>query len=230
MQNDLIETIRRYGHWRINLRPKVVPAEPVLLGRCQELVEKSSVSLRGWDFPHTSRGNTDDGGYLRGKDFVENWTNWFGMIEFWRIYKSTQFISYLCLREDTKPEEHGNLQNPILDVVGTIYSVTEFCEFLHRLTNNGLYQQGATLSISLINTRGRVLRAGRGRVPFFDPKVTDAERLEVNREIHPRSWGDIYQSVAVDLCIELFDYFGWNPDRTQIQVEQEKFYRREWAY
>jgi hypothetical protein len=144
------------------------------------------------------------------------------------MYRSTQFLSYVALREDTMKEEHGNPQVPILEVVSTIYSITEFAEFAHRLAGQGIYDAGATISIILSGTRGRQLRAGAGRFPFLEPHKTNVPQVEVNRSLSAdRLKADDYRSFAVDACLEVFDQFGWNPARSQIEADQERFYQRQ---
>src|SRR5690349_4767858 len=118
MREGLLERIREVGHWRINYRPKIKPAAPLRLAQCREAVEKSRVSIRGWDFPHISVGRADGtGGFTNAGDHVENWTEWYGFREFWRMYRSTQFLAYLALREDVMPQEMGGSPNArVLDI------------------------------------------------------------------------------------------------------------------
>ena len=119
---------------------------------------------------------------------------------------------------------------PILNTVGTTYSITEFVEFLHRLHKHGLYEGGAHLSVELRNTGNRVLSAGQFRIPFFDRYSTTADTLKLERRVYPEQMSDDYRELAVELCVELFDSFGWNPPKSQIEADIDRFYRREFAY
>ncbi|MEO9634513.1 MAG: hypothetical protein ABJF89_02325 [Parasphingorhabdus sp.] len=230
MKEGLLELICNSGYWRVNLRPLNLPDEPLLLGRCQEVVEKARVSIRGWDFPHINYRNDDAGGYERGAEFIENWTEWSGFNEFWRMYKSTQFLAYVALREDTKPNDHDNPQIPILNIVGTVYQITEILEFCHRLYKAGLYQGGVSLGLSLYGAEGRMLSAGQNGIPFHDLKQTHAEQIEINKSLGPERLAEEHMKIAIDICVELFDHFGWNPDSTQLQSYQEGFYRQDYRY
>lgn len=229
MKNGLLEEIQKVGHWRVNVRPLADPAM-LSLSQCRDIVERSSVSIRGWDFPHISRGEGSEGGSVLAGEYVENWTDWMGFKEFWRMYKSSQFLSYVSLREDTRPDEHGNPKVAVLNAVGAVYSVTEFIEFSHRLYEHGLYASGATVSVTLMNAENRHLTPGLNSIPFFTPKVTQAAALELRRSLQATELGETYRRVAVDMCVELFDHFGWNPDRRQIEADQEGFYRQTWRY
>jgi hypothetical protein len=230
MRDDLVNKIRQFGHWRVNFRPTRELPEPLTFQNCREIVEKSAVSIRGWDFPHINRKNDDEGGYETVGSYVQNWTDWWGFFEFWRMYKSSQFLAYLALREDTRPDEHGNPSIPILNTTGTIYSITEFVEFLHRLNSHQLYQNGAEFYLELRNTNGRILTAGQHRIPFFERYTNNGDVIRLVRRLRPQQLAEDHRSLAIELCLEMFDNFGWNPARSHIESEIERFYKREWSY
>lgn len=226
MKAGLLEKIQSFGHWRVNFRP-LVPLDPQLtFQRCSELVRDNAVSIRGWDFPHLSHRQDEEGGWSRGDTFHEGWCDWYGFYEFWRMYRSSQFLSYNALREDTKQE--GRLGT--LNIIGTIYSITEFVEFAHRLHKAGLYADGVNIAIELRRSTNRFLDVGPMRMPFFDRKETNADIIRLERSLDAARISDDHMSVAIDLLLELFDYFGWNPAREQIEADQDKFYRREFSY
>ncbi len=225
MKDGLLDRIRSFGHWRVNFRPLSAPGERLLLGQCREIVEKSSVSIGGWAFPYIRYRNDDEGGYSNEAEYVENWIEWFGYKEFWRMYPSTQFLAYVVLREDTRPEEYGNPQRRILNTVDTVYQITGFIEFCHRLFKKGLYKDGPHIDIALINTKNRILVADQ-RVSIC--KETNAEQIALRRHLGPERIAEDHRAIAIDLCIHLFDRFGWNPDATQLQALQERFYRQDW--
>ncbi len=225
MKDGLLDKIQHVGHWRVNLRPLVPLEQPLSFQQCSDLVRENSVSIRGWDYPHISHRQDDEGGSLRGENFHEDWCDWWDHHEFWRMYKSGQFLSYNALREDTS-EDQGRRRGS-LDIINTIYSMTEFIEFAHRLHDAGPFRDGVVIAIALRNTAGRSLDVGPNRIPFFDRKETGAENINLERSLEvPQIKGE-HQVVAVDLLLELFDFFGWNPSREQIAADQAKFYRRD---
>jgi hypothetical protein len=226
MKEGLLDTIKSTGYWRTLIRPLSSPRTNLNFASCRDIVEKSSVSIRGWDFPHISNGTNEWGGWERGNTFVENWTEWHGFNEFWRMYRSTQFLAYNALWEDTKPEHHGNPEHKILDVVVAICQISEVLEFCHRLHKNGIYEDGLELSLILKNTVNRRLSTGPRRVPFFDVKDTLATEIVMTRRIDALQLVEEHRTIAVDICLELFDFFGWNPDLGQIQFDQENFYKK----
>lgn len=225
MKTGLLERIKKAGHWRVNFRP-LAPLDPQLtFQQCFELVRDNAVSIRGWDFPHVSRRQDEEGGWSRGETFHENWCDWYGFYEFWRMYKSSQFLSYNALREDTK--EEGRVGT--LNIIGTVYSITEFVEFANRLYKAGLYPEGINVSIELRNSANRSLEVGPMRMPFLDRKSTSAQTIRLERNLNAKRIREDHLSEAVDIILELFDYFGWNPTREQIAADQDRFYRREFS-
>ena len=225
MKAGLLEKIQSIGHWRVNFRPATPLDTQLSFQQCFELVRDNAVSIRGWDYPHLSHRQDDEGGSSRGQGFYENWCDWWGFHEFWHMYKSGQFLSYNALREDTKEEGRRGT----LSILNAIYTMTEFIEFAYRLHKAGPYGEGVGITIELRNTASRILDVGPSRMPFFDRKETGADTISLERKLSAAQIGDDHQAIAIDLVLELFDYFGWNPSREQITADQAKFYRRDFS-
>lgn len=62
MKEGLLERIQAGGHWRVNARPLQPIAERLSLGDCLRVVEAARVSIRGWDYPHISHRQDEQGG------------------------------------------------------------------------------------------------------------------------------------------------------------------------
>jgi len=227
MRDDLVTKIRSTGYWRINFRPAREPRD-YLLGECRELITKSSVSMRGWDFPHVTTITDEKGGDETADGFVENWCDWSGFIEFWRMYPSGQFLSYIALREETLEGAFMTGGVGTLAVDHTIYTFTEIFEFAHRLAQHAVYPDGVRITISLEGTEGRRLWLGPDpRIRFFGQKKTTAARVELRAFLSPSTLLDGYREQALILLVRLFDRFGWNPEPKQIAAVQDRFYRKE---
>lgn len=226
MKQGLIERIREVGHWRVVIRPLVPLRELLTFRECSDIAERNRVSLRGWDFPHISRRQDDQGGNECGTDFFENWCDWNSFLEFWRMYRNGQFLSYNAVHSVGEVgADPGGVRS--LDVIDAIYTVSEFVEFAQRLAVAGLYGDGYQLDVSLRNTRGRRLSAGRERMPFWDDQSSNAETIQIERRVEPDAIQAGAISTSLSMLLELFDAFGWNPDPNQIRADQEAFYRRE---
>lgn len=228
MQEGLAEKIKAVGHWRINIRPLQPIDPPLAMNECHERVAKASVSLRGWDYPHIQR-NMKHGGSANVGTYAENWCDWSNHVEFWRMYRSSQFLHYRALWEDLSDEGQSRPAGPVLSVLGAVYTVTEATEFLSRLYNGGLYKDGASINVTLGKSADRQLWISEfDRMPFYDEKRTNAEELLVERSLQAGELEGQAGAAALSILLELFDHFGWNPDPSLIQRDQERFYKRQW--
>lgn len=223
MNNELIEKIAEGTYWRINIRPSLVLKKSLSLKECYDNVDRARVSMRGWDFPHISTSVGESGGDVRAGNYYGNWCNWSGFTEFWRMYKSGQFLSYKKLVDDWFDRKSDTNELPI-HLVDAIYSITEYVEFASRLAKEGDYQGGVIIFVSLRNAKGRALEVGRGRMPFFNKKQTEAQSIDLIGEIPNRSDSEPV-SIATKLIAEFFDNFGWNPELPQIRAEQDRLYK-----
>ena len=197
---------------------------------CSKVVDENRVQIRGWDYPHVQR-NTDHGGQRPVGTYFESWTDWTHHIEFWRMYRSTQFLHYAALWEDhLSPEDRRLAQVPdenSIGVVNAIYRVTEIFEFLARLVRADLYASGVRIDVSLNNIRERHLWVDEfTRMPFYEPKITGAAKLQFARSMSASDVLTSSSATAVDCLLLLFDGFGWNPAREQIEADQAKFVSR----
>ncbi|WP_156357877.1 hypothetical protein [Sphingomonas sp. Leaf62] len=229
MKDGLLERIQNLAYWRVLIRP-LVPLEAELSFRsCMEAVAASKVSVRGWDYPHTESERYDGrGGSGRGEDFYESWTDWEGFQEFWRMYRSGQFLSYNLLHG-----ELGMFGSPggqrIVPAVDTVYSVSEFIEFSQRLAKNVPFSAGYVVTISLRNAGGYQLSAGPRRMPFSGRLVNSSQDLTVTKRVGPNEISNGTIAIANSVLLDIFDHFGWNPDPNQIKRDQEAFFKRDFG-
>ena len=195
MIKDPIDKIKSKGYWRINFQPLVAVEKIPKLEDCKTIIENNGVHLRGWDYPHFPKRNSDTSSISPATNYYEGWIDWDGQIEYWRMYQSGQFIQYLALKEDWADEDSFInermkiiLQKSSLSVIGTIYQLTEIFEFLLRLVNNGLYEEGVRVNISLNNTKNRKLWIDSfNRVPFYEEKKTGADKIEFPLKTYQRT-------------------------------------------
>jgi hypothetical protein len=231
MKEDLINKIKSHGYWRINFQPVVAIQKLKALADCRNIVEKNSVSLRGWNYPHFPQRQSNDTGIETGNNFYQGWTDWECYKEFWRMYQSGQFLHYLALREDWWQSERGILCNrkditpgTILGVIMTTYQITEIYEFLSRLARNGIYDEGVIVNISLNNTLNRKLWIDDPRrMEFSYDRVVGTDRIELPIKRYRRD-EIIVQSktLAFEAIIYIFERFSWdNPPIDAIKKDQE---------
>lgn len=227
----ILKKIKSRGYWRINFRPLVYDNKIKELVECKNIVERNIVSLRGWNYPFFPPGTGEDMGVVCGQNFYEGWVNWWEHKEFWRLYQSGQFIHYVGLREDWYDESEWfkNLTQKInpgssLGVTNTIYLITEIFEFLRRLVNNGLYDEGVKIIIGVFNTEGRKLwLEDESRIPFSRVYSTASSVLEYSNEFSKNRILMNSQNISLEVIKYFFDKFGWHHASIDvIKVDQEK--------
>lgn len=226
MDTEFHEKIVSVGHWRINIRPLHVLKEKLLLNDCTDAVRSSSVSLRGWSFPHFNEQRNETSGYANMGDYYLNWTGYSMHWEFWRMYRSGQFLSYKALVEDFGFGNRGMETGRALHTTGAIYSICEFAEFARRLASNLDFQQEAYISVGLRNSKNRSLVVSADRMPFVDNKTLGVSDIHIERSVSASRWQSDAAEVSLGILTELFDNFGWNPRHGQIESDIEKFYSR----
>lgn len=227
MKEGLLERIRSFAYWRVNLRPLQPLADKLSLRQCLEETDRARVSIRGWDFPHMSSREDQSSGVVRAADYLENWCDWHTQIEFWRMYRSGQFLAYKALYDDVAGPQGMRAEGRVVGIMDAIDTITEFIEFGHRLHTNGLYEHGFEAIISLEGSQDRGLWVGPSRMPFFMPMEAKTPTIRVERVLDPTPLSSGAIDNALSILIEFFEYFGWSPDPNQIRADQEKFYRRD---
>ena len=232
MTNPILDRIKSRGYWRINFEPLDYDKKLKTLGECKDIIEKNTVQLRGWDYPHFPRRNDENASVEPGNNFYEGKENWNDHIEFWRMYQSGQFLHYLALRDDwheydgwgiTTNNRRNIQQGEIINITGEItYELTEIFEFLSRLAKKGVYDGGVRVTISLHNTKGRQLAIlDPGRFPLMGVYKTSSETIEFSEKYTKDEVVDKSKELAFDAIIYILDRFGWhNPSSEVISRDQ----------
>jgi len=227
MNDALLEKIRSKAYWRVNLRPVTLPEVELSLPDCSAAVERSHVELRGWDYPHISRRNDDQSGYGPAGDYYEHWIDWEHHIEFWRMYRSSQFLHYRALGEDWEvwtKYHSGHPPTPgAVSILGVTWLFTEIFEFAFRLFRNGLYASGVKVSIRLEGAKNRHLWVSEfNRMPFSYDRITLANVVDVRRTLDAETLRSADQDYVTPAIVEFFQNFDWSPSSELIRSDQEK--------
>lgn len=232
----VIDTIKSRGYWRVNFEPMVFIQKLPTVEDCKSYVEKNSVNLRGWDYPHVPRRRGQDTDLSPGSNFYQGWVDTGIYKEFWKMYQSGQFINYRALKEDWFDENsfaaramRGSPLTPepmsSLEVINTTYQITEFFVFLSRLVGQGLYNEGVSVSISLNNTEGRKLWISDfNRAPFIDDYKTASPTIVHEQKLSKQEALAQPKELAMRLINKIFDSFGWHkPSVGIIKQDMDEF-------
>jgi hypothetical protein len=231
--------VLHHPHWRVNLRPDQYREDLIpSLARCFEIVQKTKLSLRGWDYPHLSNRDTERG---VGNNWVASWSDFMGHKEYWRFYQSGQFLHLFSVREATeagwKQKMQSEMQSHLsymrdfdweqvpgfISILNFIYSVTEIFEFASRLCQADVYGGALSIGIEVKGIKGYILAAGWDRA-WHDYYPASEDKLG-------RSW--MYQTdvlvaesaqKALRAIVWFFERFGWlSPPEEVIRHDQEDF-------
>jgi hypothetical protein len=235
MKSQVLDTIKSRGHWRVNFQPLTASRRLKSLGDCRDIVERNSLELRGWDYPHFPRDTGSDTELRLERSYCEAWIDWSKAKEFWRMYQSGQFIHYVALLEDWDVVElqdrEETKQDGRLSLVGAIYRLTEVYEFASRLTRDRerIYADGVRIAWSLHHTAGRALWLEEPLgLPFMRTYRCRQEQVDLgDRVFSPAQLLQTSRDAAYEAIVYLFQNFGWScPNVETIKSYQEQLLRR----
>jgi hypothetical protein len=211
---DLLSLIRSRGHWHVVVRPTTFSEERVgrldLLG----LVDRAKVSIRGWDFPHVDHKSNP----RIAADWVEQAIRWEHRLDYWRIYRSGQFLSICGIPYEWRdysgwwPADPRWAPNRVLGVMEVVARLTEITEFAARLSQTPAGAETVKLQISLRGMNGRVLVTDSpNRSPLSLDYRSSVESVSLERVVQRVELATGARELAVILAEEVFSYFGWRP-------------------
>lgn len=217
MKDNLIDTIKSRGYWRVNFQPTSEPAN-LSLKECEELVDKNSVKLRGWYYPFFGHGSADNHGISNYNNYCGGWIDAGEYKEFWRMYQSGQFLHYSAVQEDwLTPETREDRFNPnevepgkYLNFVSSLtMHITEIIEFLVRLHHSGLYKEGVNVKISLHNTKERELTSFEAFRHLSTTKTAQEDPIVFEKTYGPAELSQPARDIAIDPIVRFFELFNF---------------------
>lgn len=229
---EIKKEIDQVGHVSVIFEPSSYNSTLIHKGLLLEVLEKSAVSLRGWDFPHIPR---EDSAYCRrpysignGLEFYTSWNNI--QKEIFRLYQSGQFLAKFILYEDTIEKVHGNILEPgkYLDFLSLIYRSTEIILFIKNLMVNSNIDNGKII-ITINRTQDRELDSiFSDRIPsFYSSYICRINQIVVSRSFSREEIVDNFLDIARELIGDIFNDFNWtNYSGDMIRNHQENLINR----
>ncbi|MCG2795710.1 MAG: hypothetical protein L6427_07610 [Actinomycetia bacterium] len=253
MKEGLREKIESRGYWRFLFHPVEFKEDRLTRVECYEAVERNNVTLRGWDYPHVEPQGRGDGRSLAEfiDDGSESWTDWASQMEFWRYYRSGQFIHYRALSEDWQ-DEHGKVldaftagvakgmgaeykkstpkvnqfpNNTRLEFVGVIYEIAEVFEFWRKMVSDlpEIYESGLAASVEVHNSGNRQLVTSEFQRAAIWNRRSAIQTIIVPKSMAPQDVVLDTVKQTLDVIMEIFDAFGFAPSRENILTEVERY-------
>ncbi len=240
---DVKKEIKKRGYWEVTFAPRVFN-DALIPDRatCKQLLQKNSVQLRGWDYPHIPQGNMDHQKIYFGADHCEAFIDWGNHKEVLRYYQSGLFVHYVAVHEDWLKEDklseivggkdpYTNTQpGTVLSFVNTTYLLTEVYEFLRRLAaGSDVYESGVKVEIKLVGTQGRKLVSlAPGRIDLFGSYIANVPEIVVpSKEIMKEQLLDSSRELALQTIKYIFETFNWeNIPISVIEKDQQNLLER----
>ncbi len=224
------------------IRPDLYRPERIkTLGECKNIIENTTVKLRGWHYPYVSPKMSERG---HGVDWVASWTAESGHLEYWRFYQSGQFLHLFALRETMDPgwqsalkarmlknaaaehRQHLETARGYISIENFIYRMTEIFEFAARLATQEIYKGSLYTEVELKGIEGFVLSSDSRDVWNRYDSAAENE-LGLNWKIDCRDIISNSPHYALKACAWFFERFGWlSPAPEILKREQEIFLSR----
>lgn len=232
MSNTISKIVSR-GYWKVIMHSAGFKEDRIgNLLECQRLIEDCKVSLRGWDYPHFDR-------LVSGQDYIWSETDWEIYKEYWRFYRSGQFVHYFGCVEDwwkgSKLDAELGARyglGEVLELIMVLYRLTEIYEFASRLAQNEVFDGQMSLTIELRGMRGRRL-IGLSKPVFsaFGPYISQEEAHRFEAALVVQDLIARAPEHALEETLRVFELFNWREARlpenvSNLRDDQRKLLER----
>jgi hypothetical protein len=230
-QQTVLDKIRTRGYWRVVIRPTAFEENHIPNGSdLFPIVERNSVRLRGWDYPHIDYQSPP----LRGADWVGQEFDREDEIEVWRLSMSGQFVHFFALAGEwrdystTWPPEPGWQPGRYLYYIQTIYSIVEIFEFAARMALSPAGATAMRVEIDLDGLQGRQIVETDSRFRFSRTYHTQMPRWKYRWEGSQTELIAGPRELAALATRELFARFGLEASLEtlaglQVEIERRAF-------
>lgn len=227
--NALLEKIKSRGHWQTVIRPmKFVGKRIRDIRALYPILEKTSVHLRGWDFPHLDR----HANLHIDVDWIGQESEWEHHLEVWRFYQSGQFMDIAGIPHDWRdqsgfwPADEKGGPGRRMSVGDALFRFTEIFEFAARLslTEAGDDQMNVRITLVGLQDRSLVVEDPR-RAPLFADYKASLDEFPYEVELARTDLAADPREFALKAAIELFLRFGWEAREDVLREYQAELRR-----
>ena len=228
--SKLLEKIQLRGYWKVVIHPGNFDETRVSnISNLYPLLEKISVQLHGWDFPHLDSRTPP----VTDADWVGQEIDRLHHIELWRFYQSGQFVHISALTEDWLGKFPGTSppwalkMDHVLSVEITIVRFTEIFELASRLALTEAGDELMHIEILVKGLSGRALRINpETRMPFPISMKASITELPYKVDLSRTQLVTESRDLALKPALELFRHFGWDPSLEILRdIQGELFHR-----
>jgi len=226
-ETAILSKIRSRGHWRVVIRPTAFQEKRIeQYADLFPIIDRNSVQLRGWDYPHVDHQNPP----LRGADWVGQEYDCEDHIEVWRFHQSGLFVHYSAVCRDwrdqsSRPAEPGWAPLQDIEYLHTILEFVEIFEFAARLALSPAGASPMRLEIVLEPLANRRLMSTNPDIRFRSEYRTQMPHWEYRWEGAQTELIARPRELAALAAKDLFARFGLNVTPEILSRLQQKMAR-----
>ena len=225
--NETLKKIKSRGYWRVVIRPTTFVEDRIeSLHSLRPILDRTSVNLKGWSFPHIDDFRELD----KGPDWIGQEIVWGEIHELWRFYQSGQFIHYFAIpqcwrlaHKEVTPSGRG--EAVWLEIRDFVARFTEVFEFAARLTFTDAVGDSVHVELMVDNIPDYGL---------FPPSAKDAGWIPVSQKAAWKQSGDFSslalaagaKILALEWAEEFFQVFTPAPSKRLLGEAQNEFLAR----
>jgi hypothetical protein len=215
--DEHLNKLHSKGYWRVIIRPISYQSEFISnLPECWKIINENQIRLRGWSFPYISESRTNGDKWISSfVDFASH-----GILEYWRYYQSGQFVHHFSMTEDWEIMPKTGLKG--LEVVWTIYRLTEAMFFVSRLATAGVLRDRFKIIIELIDTQDRELFIYESGRSLWQKYVCNMSTVSIEKELDTNDAISNYNSIALEFANHIFNRFNWNEVPMEVLIQDQK--------
>lgn len=221
----ILDKIQSRGYWQVIIRPKNFIEKRVQnISALYPIVQKASVELRGWDFPHIDPHTNPH----IDIDWVGQESEWQQYLEVWRFYQSGQFIDIAGIPEDWRdqsslwPPSQDWKSGALLGIDDALFRFTEILELAARLALTEVGDELMHIEVTVSGLKGRRLWVDSpNRRPMFRHYEASLPELPYKIELSRSELVAQPKELAIKPAVELFARFGWEPAAHVLRDQQK---------
>jgi hypothetical protein len=226
--SPLAEKIMSHGYWRVLVRPaNHIERRIENVTELFPLVQRLSVQLRGWDFPHIDLHDSPTiGDNWAGQD-----SEWEHHLERWRIYQSGQFVYLGAFTVDWAKHTENWLPSPpkppcdsLLSVSDAVCRFAEFFEFASALALSRAGDNPMYVEVGCYGIKDRELWLDApNRVPFTSPQKASVPQFVQNETFSRETLAAETRAIGNLWTKELFRRFNWDASDGILEALRTQF-------
>lgn len=209
--DKIVSKLKEYrGSWEVLSFPTIYNGKRINdIPKIKEIINKSTVSLRGWDFPHSEKREDENGSIFNFNNGVQSYTIWGRHIESYCTFQSGLFIWKSVFIENFLNEKNSNTN--VLSFINIIWCFTEILLFLKRFYNYIALEDSVYIKITLDGCKDRRIVSLKPERPIWgNYKYNIDDPIVIEENIKVVELKSKYKEIANNFSKNVFHLFNWD--------------------